>query len=96
MTIDPSHAGSLPKILSAVFYGICSILIVFVNKILLTNFRFPSFLWVGIGQMVATIFILSVAQKLGVVSFPRLDRTIPRKVCFKNINETSITDNGLF
>uniref|UniRef100_A0A7E4UXQ7 TPT domain-containing protein n=1 Tax=Panagrellus redivivus TaxID=6233 RepID=A0A7E4UXQ7_PANRE len=76
-----SGSGSvLPKVLSAVFYGAASILIVFVNKILLTNMQFPSFLWVGIGQMAATVFLLFVGSELRIVSFPRLDRTIPRKI----------------
>lgn len=77
---DPANATTFLKIISATFYGVCSILIVFVNKILLTNLRFPSFLWVAIGQMLATIIILFVAEKLKIVTFPKLDRTIPRKV----------------
>ncbi|WKX95209.1 hypothetical protein Q1695_012011 [Nippostrongylus brasiliensis] len=68
------------RILSAVFYGVTSIVVVFVNKILLTNFRFPSFLFVGFGQMVATVAVLFVARTLRIVSFPAFDSTIPRKI----------------
>ncbi|CAI5442479.1 unnamed protein product [Caenorhabditis angaria] len=70
----------LARVLSAVFYGIISVLIVFVNKILLTNLRFPSFLFVGVGQMLATIAILFIARLFRLVQFPSLDSSIPRKI----------------
>lgn len=62
------------------FYGITSILVVFVNKILLTNFRFPSFLFVGFGQMIATVLVLFLARATRLVSFPSFDYSIPRKI----------------
>lgn len=34
-----SQSSSFKKAISAILYGLCSILIVFVNKILLTNLR---------------------------------------------------------
>ncbi|VDM71304.1 unnamed protein product [Strongylus vulgaris] len=83
------------RVLSAVFYGVTSIIVVFVNKILLTNFnliilhkcfhsswisRFPSFLFVGFGQMIATVLVLFFARLLRIVSFPSLDSSIPRKI----------------
>uniref|UniRef100_A0AC34GQM0 Sugar phosphate transporter domain-containing protein n=1 Tax=Panagrolaimus sp. ES5 TaxID=591445 RepID=A0AC34GQM0_9BILA len=80
MQSAPDIHGTLPKVTSAVFYGISSILIVFVNKILLTNLRFPSYIWVGTGQMAATVFMLFIAEQLKIVSFPRLDRSTPRKI----------------
>uniref|UniRef100_A0A915A3R5 Uncharacterized protein n=1 Tax=Parascaris univalens TaxID=6257 RepID=A0A915A3R5_PARUN len=67
------------RLSAAAAYGICSILIVFVNKILLTNLRFPSFLCAGIGQMLATVSILFVASSFRIVSVPSFDRSIPRK-----------------
>ncbi|CAD6199178.1 unnamed protein product [Caenorhabditis auriculariae] len=70
----------LKRLLSALFYGFVSILVVFVNKILLTNFRFPSFLFVGCGQMVATVVILYVARLFRIVSFPSFDSSVPRKI----------------
>uniref|UniRef100_A0A914ZLP4 Sugar phosphate transporter domain-containing protein n=1 Tax=Parascaris univalens TaxID=6257 RepID=A0A914ZLP4_PARUN len=68
------------RLSAAAAYGICSILIVFVNKILLTNLRFPSFLCAGIGQMLATVSILFVASSFRIVSVPSFDRSIPRKI----------------
>ncbi|XP_045878970.1 UDP-N-acetylglucosamine/UDP-glucose/GDP-mannose transporter isoform X3 [Meles meles] len=41
----------LAKLLSALFYGTCSFLIVLVNKALLTTYRFPSPIFLGIGQL---------------------------------------------
>lgn len=70
----------LSKALSALFYAISSIAVVFLNKILLTNFRFPSFLLVAFGQMLSTVIILFVLKQLGILSFPRLDSSIPRKI----------------
>ncbi|VDO63028.1 unnamed protein product [Haemonchus placei] len=68
------------RVLSAIFYGVTSIIIVFVNKILLTNYRFPSFLFVGFGQMIATVIVLFLARMLKIVSFPAFDYSIPRKI----------------
>ncbi|PAV72245.1 hypothetical protein WR25_00062 [Diploscapter pachys] len=75
-----SEASLWKRVGSAVFYGLTSILVVFVNKILLTNFKFPSFLCVAFGQMAATVLILYVARLLGLISFPSLDSSIPRKI----------------
>uniref|UniRef100_A0A8R1HW70 TPT domain-containing protein n=2 Tax=Caenorhabditis japonica TaxID=281687 RepID=A0A8R1HW70_CAEJA len=77
---SPSTSPMYQRVASAVFYGTISVLIVFVNKILLTNFRFPSFLFVGVGQMAATIGILFLAKLFRIVTFPSLDSSIPRKI----------------
>ncbi|XP_039401912.1 UDP-N-acetylglucosamine/UDP-glucose/GDP-mannose transporter isoform X3 [Mauremys reevesii] len=45
-----AHAP-LPRLLSAFFYGTCSFLIVLVNKTVLTTYRFPSPMVLGIGQL---------------------------------------------
>ncbi|RCN35754.1 hypothetical protein ANCCAN_18372 [Ancylostoma caninum] len=91
-TLDPSltygvvfvtqmeEAALWKRVLSAIFYGVTSIVVVFVNKILLTNFKFPSFLFVGFGQMIATVLVLFCARTLRIVSFPSLDSSIPRKI----------------
>ncbi|KAM8727445.1 nucleotide sugar transporter SLC35D2-like [Acanthopagrus schlegelii] len=68
------------KLLAAGFYGVSSFFIVVVNKSVLTNYRFPSSTCVGIGQMLATIVVLRTGKLLGVISFPDLDLSTPRKM----------------
>ncbi|KAF7223175.1 nucleotide sugar transporter SLC35D2 isoform X2 [Nothobranchius furzeri] len=70
----------LMKLLAAGFYGLSSFLIVVVNKSVLTNYRFPSSTCVGIGQMLATIVVLRAGKGVGVISFPDMDLSVPRKM----------------
>ncbi|XP_051944614.1 UDP-N-acetylglucosamine/UDP-glucose/GDP-mannose transporter-like isoform X3 [Hippocampus zosterae] len=70
----------LPKLMAAGFYGVSSFLIVVVNKSVLSSYRFPSSTCVGIGQMLATVVVLRVSKMLGVISFPDMDSSIPRKI----------------
>uniref|UniRef100_A0AAY4EXV4 Sugar phosphate transporter domain-containing protein n=1 Tax=Denticeps clupeoides TaxID=299321 RepID=A0AAY4EXV4_9TELE len=67
------------KLSSAGFYGLSSFLIVVVNKSVLTNYRFPSSICVGIGQMLATVLVLWLGKALRLISFPDFDRNVPRK-----------------
>ncbi|XP_006139894.1 UDP-N-acetylglucosamine/UDP-glucose/GDP-mannose transporter isoform X5 [Tupaia chinensis] len=70
----------MAKLLSALFYGTCSFLIVLVNKTLLTTYRFPSPIVLGIGQMAATIIILYVSKLSKTIHFPDFDKKIPVKL----------------
>ena len=56
------------KLLSALFYGICSFLITVINKIVLTSYGFPSITILGVGQMVAIILILRLANLFDIVT----------------------------
>ncbi|XP_058249945.1 UDP-N-acetylglucosamine/UDP-glucose/GDP-mannose transporter-like isoform X2 [Hemibagrus wyckioides] len=67
------------RLFTAGFYGLSSFLIVVVNKSVLTNYRFPSSLCVGIGQMLATVCVLWTGKTLGIIHFPDMDRNIPHK-----------------
>ncbi|XP_050185860.1 UDP-N-acetylglucosamine/UDP-glucose/GDP-mannose transporter isoform X2 [Myiozetetes cayanensis] len=73
-------APALPRALSALFYGTCSFLIVLVNKALLSAYSFPSPVFLGIGQMAATILILYVSKLNNIVHFPDFDKSIPVKL----------------
>ncbi|XP_054842192.1 UDP-N-acetylglucosamine/UDP-glucose/GDP-mannose transporter [Eublepharis macularius] len=73
-------AAPLPRLLSALFYGACSFLIVLVNKTVLTAYRFPSPLFLGVGQMMTTILILYVSKLNKIIHFPDFDKNIPKKL----------------
>lgn len=62
-----------PRVGSALFYGLSSLMITVVNKTVLTSFEFPSFQVLGIGQMLATIVLLFGAKKARYVEFPNLE-----------------------
>ncbi|XP_026559684.1 UDP-N-acetylglucosamine/UDP-glucose/GDP-mannose transporter isoform X2 [Pseudonaja textilis] len=76
----PAPSPALPKLLSALFYGTCSFWIVLVNKTVLTVYRFPSPMFLGVGQMVTTILILYVSKLNKIIHFPDLDKSIPKKL----------------
>lgn len=68
------------KVSSALFYGFASFLITVVNKSVLTNYQFPSYQFLGLGQMAATIIVLSVAKKVGTVKYPPLEKNTFRRM----------------
>lgn len=60
------------KLISALFYAICSFLITVINKIVLTSYGFPSSNILGIGQMLAIITILKTASLFRLVTIRRM------------------------
>ncbi|XP_068196129.1 solute carrier family 35 member D2-like protein isoform X2 [Antennarius striatus] len=70
----------LKRLLAAGFYGVSSFLIVVINKSVLSGYSFPSSTCVGIGQMLATVVVLRMGKMLGMISFPDMDLSIPRKM----------------
>lgn len=68
------------KVFSAVLYGVSSILIMMVNKSVLTSYKFPSSQFLGFGQMIAAVIILQGAKWSGFISFPDCDTRIPQKI----------------
>uniref|UniRef100_A0A665THN9 UDP-N-acetylglucosamine/UDP-glucose/GDP-mannose transporter-like n=1 Tax=Echeneis naucrates TaxID=173247 RepID=A0A665THN9_ECHNA len=84
--IEDTHPGGervldiLLTFCSAVFYAGSSFLITVVNKTVLTSFRFPSYLCLGIGQMITTVVVLYVAKKSKTVQFQDFDKSIPFKI----------------
>ncbi|KAK3540573.1 hypothetical protein QTP70_034328 [Hemibagrus guttatus] len=75
----PCH-GQFVKLFSAAFYAVSSFLIVVVNKTVLTTYRFPSYTFLGIGQMACTIVILYLAKMCKAVSFQDFDKSLHRKI----------------
>ena len=71
----PTHPKvSLLGIWSAVLFGVSSFSLVSVNKVILTTFSFPSPLCLALGQMVASISVLSAARLFGFVKLPTLSK----------------------
>lgn len=77
---QPSENVVWLKATSAIFYGIASMLITFVNKIVLTTYNFPSSHVLGIGQMLSTIIILWICKKLNYLDYPNFDKSIISKI----------------
>ncbi|XP_066298140.1 nucleotide sugar transporter SLC35D2-like isoform X2 [Branchiostoma lanceolatum] len=75
----PGSPSVVLRLTTALFYGFSSFMIVVVNKSVLTTYQFPSFQFLGLGQMVATIVVMYSAKKLSIVKFPDWNRDIPRK-----------------
>jgi solute carrier family 35 protein len=65
---------------SALFYAISSIVIVFVNKSVLTVYEFPSAQMLGVGQMCAAISVLGFLKLIGKIEFPDFSMDVPRKI----------------
>jgi len=74
------YSEMVMKVLTAIFYGVSSFMIMVVNKRVLTVYSFPSFQVLGIGQMLATIFILAAGKSLKIISFPDLSTDTFRKI----------------
>lgn len=69
---NPKYSELTLKLLSALFYGVCSFLISVINKLVLTTYSFPSSNILGIGQMVAILLILQTAQTINLVKIRRV------------------------
>lgn len=68
------------RITSAIAYGIASFVIVVVNKVILTHYKFPSPQTLGLGQMVATLIILQGGKSLNIITFCGFSRSLPSKI----------------
>ncbi|KAK7501186.1 hypothetical protein BaRGS_00007671 [Batillaria attramentaria] len=74
-----SHSVLL-RLLAAIFYGLSSFMIVVVNKLVLTSYKFPSFQFLGFGQMLTGVAVLHGAKTAGLISFPAPSTETFRKV----------------
>lgn len=69
-----NYRKMLKQLGASAFFGIVSVLIVMINKTVLTVHKFPSFQVVGLGQIVAIIVVSQSAKSFGIVSFPDCSR----------------------
>lgn len=75
-----NHRLLMKKALSAAFYALASFMITVVNKTVLTTYAFPSYQFLGLGQMLATIVVLWGGRWLRLVQFPAMDKTVTRRI----------------
>lgn len=69
------------KISSAVFYGLSSFLITVINKRVLSSpYKFPSFLVLSLGQLIASIVVLYSGKKLKIVTVPPYSNDLVKKI----------------
>lgn len=68
------------KISSALFYGFSSFMITVVNKTVLTTYEFPSFLVLSLGQLIASVVVLSLGKQMNLISYPSFHFDIPKKI----------------
>lgn len=68
------------KILAAVFYGVSSILVIFTNKAVMTNFHFHYFDFLATIQFVVTTIILIILILLRKIDVPMLSWTICKEI----------------
>lgn len=68
------------RISSIVFYAVASFMITVVNKTVLTTYGFPSYQVLGLGQMMATIVVLSLGRNLKLVNYPSLNFGVAFKI----------------
>ncbi|KJE95424.1 solute carrier family 35 [Capsaspora owczarzaki ATCC 30864] len=67
------------RIITAVAYGTCSLMIMFVNKAVLTTYAFPSFVVLALAQFAFTALVLRALQLFRFVRLPAMSRSVVSK-----------------
>ncbi|KAM8865173.1 nucleotide sugar transporter SLC35D2 [Synchiropus picturatus] len=75
-----SSSSPLLKLLSAIFYAASSLLMTVMNKTVLTSFRFPSYMCLGVGQMVTTLLVLYAAKLTNRIHFQDCSKDVVLKI----------------
>ncbi|CAG5126394.1 unnamed protein product, partial [Candidula unifasciata] len=78
--MDYNQSPLIQRIIAALFYGFSSMMIVVVNKLVLTSYNFPSFQVLALGQIISGIVVLYIAKMLRLITFPDLSWDTVRKV----------------
>lgn len=73
MSSTPKNAD---RIAAALFYGVSSLLVVFVNKIVLSNYGFPSFLFLAMMQFVSSCIALGALSLMHRVDIPKISFSV--------------------
>nr|XP_057927194.1 UDP-N-acetylglucosamine/UDP-glucose/GDP-mannose transporter isoform X2 [Doryrhamphus excisus] len=77
---EEQEHSTFVKIISAAFYAVNSLFITVVNKTVLTSFRFPSYMCLGVGQMLTTIVVLYVGKRNKKVNYEDFHRGVIWKI----------------
>lgn len=64
---------NIPSVFAAVLYGTCSVLIAFINKLLMTTYEFDFPVFIMMSQMLFTIILLEILSLpfIGLINMPR-------------------------
>ncbi|CAG0886828.1 unnamed protein product [Darwinula stevensoni] len=76
----PGIASLFLRVSSALFFAVSSFLIVVINKWVLTSLKFPSYQFLGMGQMIAIVVVLQLSKTGGILTFPDFSTDIPQKI----------------
>ncbi|RWS29169.1 UDP-sugar transporter UST74c-like protein, partial [Leptotrombidium deliense] len=68
------------KLFSSIFYGIFGLIVVFINKTVLTTYKFPAFSILGMLQATTIILVLRTAKLAKLVSFPDLSISVVKQI----------------
>ena len=79
-TVNTSDNIHRNKILSAIFYGVCSVAVIFTNKAIMTQFNFPYFDFLAAVQFLATSIVLFILILMKRIDVPNLNFTIFREI----------------
>lgn len=70
-TSSSSTASRTSSILAAFLYGTCSVLIAFINKLLMTTYKFDYPVFIMASQMLFTIIVLEFLSFIDKISMPK-------------------------
>ena len=73
---NADKVSSLEKAGAAVFYGLSSIAVIFLNKIILSEYKFGDYIFLSLSQFISTVTILFVLHVLRRIEIPTLTYAI--------------------
>lgn len=68
------------RIFAALLFGFTSFLIVIVNKLVLTSFKFPSFQVLALGQVIPAVIFMFLGRITGLLKFPGFSMDVVKKI----------------
>lgn len=75
------HVSKYEKVGSAFLYGMMSILVIYINKIILSSYNFPNFYFIALSQFIATCSVLQVLHMMKRVEITSFSKQIFLEIC---------------